>query len=167
MAAPWVDSGNQVQWKRFFRIAIPFAVVNGLVTLFFAPAGWFIALPGSVLWCIMLYRRQFPGTLSAARGARMGCAIGFFSFTAFAVFFTVFVCLTGQLRPLLAQAAQQAAARNSDPDFQRSVQFFSQSPAGIIIFAVMILAVSLLLFLTFASAAGALTAALSGDKAKR
>jgi hypothetical protein len=146
---------------------VPFAVANGLVTLFLGPVGWFITVPGSVLWCIILYRRRFPGPLSAGRGARMGCAVGFLSFTAFAVLFVVVYCLTGELRPLLTQAVQQAATRNSDPNYQRTIHFFSQSPAGIVVFVVLILAVALFLFLSFASAAGALTGVFSGDKSKR
>jgi hypothetical protein len=165
--APWVDTANQVQWKKFYRIAVPFAVANGLVTLFLGPVGWLITVPGSVLWCIILYRRRFPGELSAGRGARMGCAVGFLSFTAFAVLFVVVYCLTGQLRPMATLALQQAASRNSDPAFQQMVQFFNQNPAGMTVFVVMILAFALLLFLTFASAAGALTAAVSGNKSKR
>ncbi len=166
-AAHWVDTGNQIQWRTFFRIAVPFGLANGLVTLFLGPVGWFITLPGSVLWCIVLYRRRFPGPLSAGRGARMGCAVGFLSFTTFAVLFICVYCLTGELRPLLNEAVQQAATRNSDPNYQRTIHFFSQSTTGMVVFVVLGLTFVLFLFLSFGSAAGALTGVLSGVKSKR
>jgi hypothetical protein len=167
VAAHRINTGTQIQWKKFLRIAIPFAVANGLATTFFPPIGWFIALPGSVLWCILVYQRRCPGPLSAGRGARMGCVIGFFSFAAFAAFFVLLYCVTGQLRPFLVQAAQEAATHNYAPDLQAMIQSFSQSSAGMITFLVGLFAGSLLLFLSFGSVAGAFTAAFSGDKSKR
>ena len=97
----------------------------------------------------------------------MGCAVGFLSFTTFAVSFICAYCLTGKIRPMLAETVQQAAARNSDPNYQRTIHIFSQSTAGMVVFVVLGLAVALFLFLLFASAAGALTGAFSGDKSKR
>jgi hypothetical protein len=97
----------------------------------------------------------------------MGCAVGFLSFATFSVLFVCVYCLTGEIRPMLAQAVQQASARNSDPNYQRTIHFFSESTAGMVVFVVLGLAVALFLFLSFASAAGALTAAFSGDKSKR
>jgi hypothetical protein len=162
-----INTGTQIQWKKFLGITVPFAVANGLMTILFPPIGWFIALPVSVLWCIMVYHRRFPGPLSAGRGARMGCVIGFFSFVAFAAFFVLFYCVTGQLRPFLVQAAQEAATHNYAPDLQAMIQSFSQSSAGMVTFLVGLFAGSLLLFLSFGSAAGAFSAAFSGDKSKR
>ena len=146
---------------------MPFAVANGLVPMFLGPVGWFTILAGSVLWCIMIYRRRFPGPLSVGRCARMGCAVGFLSFATFAIVFVSVYCFTDQIRPVLAQALQQAAARNPDPAFQQMVHFFSQSPAGMAIFLVISLVFILFLFLSFGSAAGALTGAFSGGKSKR
>lgn len=146
---------------------MPYGIVNGLVTLFLGPVGWFITLPGSVLWCIMTYRRRFAGPISAGRGARMGCALGFISFTTFAIVFVCVYCFTDEIRPIIVQTLQQAAARNSDPNYQRLVHFFGQDPFGMAVFVAISLVFILFLFLSFGSAAGALTAAFSGGKSKR
>ncbi|HWX53614.1 MAG TPA: hypothetical protein VN176_03385 [Verrucomicrobiae bacterium] len=156
----WASPASRIQWKKFLLIALPFALVNGWASL--NPLGWLILVPGSVIWAIFIYRRRFPGPLSAGLGARMGAAIGALSFASFAVIYGLSLAVRpGYLRQEMLQAVEQASAHSPDPNSQQILQFFVQSPAGIFFYALGTLAVVLALLLLFATAAGALTATLS------
>ncbi len=156
---------QKIQWKSFFRIALPLAMANGLLTSLVLPLGLLIFLPGSVLWAIAIYRRRVPGPLSTGRGAKLGSVLGLLSFAPFAVFFSLWISHNrSQVHEAMVRAFQDAAAKNPDPGIQPMVQFFTGTTAGMVVITLLVLAFVLVLFLLFAAAAGALIVAFSRGK---
>jgi len=161
-------SPSQVSWKKFLRIALPFALTNGLVTLLLVPAGLFLFVPASVVWSIFLYRKQVPGKLTPGRGARMGAIIGLLS----AGFFSVVLVTCAAVKPvefraLMLQALQQAATQNPDPQVQQMLQSWFQGPDGVAIFVTVFVIMASVFFLLFTSTAGALAGLFSANRADR
>ncbi len=156
---------QKIQWKSFFRIALPLAMANGLLSSLVPPLGLLIFLPGSVLWAIYIYGRRVPGPLSTGRGAKLGSVLGLLSFAPFAVFFSLLVAHNrDEIHQAMVRVFQEAAAKNPDPAVQPVMQFLTDTTAGMVVFTLIGLAFALVLFLLFAAAAGALTAAFSRDK---
>lgn len=159
----------QVRWKKFLRIALPFALTNGLVTLPLGLLGWLLIVPASVLWSIFLYRRQVPdATLTPGRGARMGATIGLLSAGFFSmVLVTVAALKPAEFRALMLQALQQAATQNPDPQVQQMLQSWFQGPNGVAIFVTVFVIMASVFFLLFTSTAGALAGLFSAKRADR
>jgi hypothetical protein len=160
---------TEVRWKKFLRIALPFALTNGLVTLPLGLLGWLLIVPASVLWSIFLYRRQVPGAaLTPGRGARMGAAIGLLSAGFFSVVFAIYVAIKqSEVRAFLIQGLQQAATQNPDPGVQQFMQSLFQSSAGLVVFVVVAVIMASIAFLLFTSTAGALAGLFSAKRADR
>jgi hypothetical protein len=160
---------TEVRWKKFLRIALPFALTNGLVTLPLGMLGWLLIVPASVLWSIFLYRRQVPGAaLTPGRGARMGATLGLLSAGFFSmVLVTVAAVKPDDFRALMLQALQQAAAQNPDPQVQQMLQSWFQGPNGMAVFVAIFAITALVIFLVCTSTAGALAGLFSANRADR
>lgn len=160
---------EEVRWKKFLGIALPFAVANGLVTLPLGPLGWFLIVPASVLFSIFLYRRQVPGAaLTPGRGARMGATIGLLSAGFFSmVLVTVAALKPDDFRALMLQALQQAATQNPDPQVQQMLQSWFLGPNGMAVFVAIFAITALVIFLVCTSTAGALAGLFSANRADR
>jgi hypothetical protein len=158
-------ASQKIQWKSFFQIALPLAMANGLLTALVPPLGLLIFLPGSVLWAIHIYRRRVPGPLTTGRAAKLGSVLGLLSFAPFAIFFSLRIYhYRGEVHQSMVQALHEAAAKNPDPAVQPVMQFLTDTTAGMVVFTLFFLAFTLVLFLLFAAAAGALSVAFSRDK---
>jgi hypothetical protein len=160
---------TEVRWKKFLRIALPFALTNGLVTLPLGMLGWLLIVPASVLWSIFIYRRQVPGAaLTPGRGARMGATLGLLSAGFFSmVLVTVAALKPAEFRALMLQALQQAAAQNPDPQVQQMLQSWFQGPNGMAVFVAIFAITALVIFLVCTSTAGALAGLFSANRADR
>lgn len=160
---------TEVRWKKFLRIALPFALTNGLVTLPLGLLGWLLIVPASVLWSIFLYRKQVPGvTLTPGRGARMGATIGLLSAGFFSVVLVTWAAVKPtEFRALMLQALQQAATQNPDPQVQQMLQSWFQGPDGVAIFVTVFVIMASVFFLLFTSTAGALAGLFSAKRADR
>jgi len=160
---------TEVRWKKFLRIALPFALANGLVTLPLGKLGWFLIVPASVLFSIFLYRRQVPGAaLTPGRGARMGATIGLLS----AGFFSIILGASAVLKPddfrvLIQQLLQQAATQNPNLQALQMLQSWFQGPDGMVLFVALVAIVSSVFFLVCTSTAGALAGLFSANRADR
>ncbi len=159
----------EVRWKKFLRIALPFALANGLVTLPLGLLGWLLIVPASVLWSIFLYRRQVPdATLTPGRGARMGATIGLLSAGFFSVVLVTWAAAKpAEFRALMLQALQQAATQNPDPQVQQMLQSWFQGPNGMAVFVAIFAITASVIFLVCTSTAGALAGLFSANRADR
>src|SRR5437588_2193103 len=79
-------TGRAIQWKRFLRIVLPLAFVNGL-TMLFQPGLGFMFLLISVFFGVSLYRRNQKGGLDTSKGIRLGAVLALLSFGFFLAFF--------------------------------------------------------------------------------
>jgi hypothetical protein len=165
-----LGASGRIQWRSFFRIALPLAAVAGFFTAYGYALGWLVLLPGSVVLAIYIYRRRSPGPLTIWQGTKIGAFIGILSSAFSAVLFIVKVRLDpAAFRQALDTAMQQAVSRNSDPQVQQQVQqmvqFFSGT-TGIVIFTAMFIVFTLVVLLIIGGITGALTAFFSNKSRK-
>ena len=95
-------------------------------------------------------------------GARLGMASGALGFGMFAVLTALEMALFrsgGQLRSALLDAVRQSAARSSDPQAQKLLDYL-KTPAGLALVLVLGLIVMFIVFLIFSGLGGALGAVL-------
>jgi F0F1-type ATP synthase assembly protein I len=160
-----VGTPNRIHWKAFFRIAIPLTAVVGLFTAANPGLAWLLVLPASVVLAIHLYRRRQPGPLKPSQGAQMGALIGLCTFVLFAVLMAARVASDpAEYRHLMAQALQEAMARNPDPAGQQMMQSFFGGTGGLVIVTAVCLVFALALLLAIGSVSGVLAARFSRGK---
>lgn len=162
LPAPHARAG-QIQWKSFFRIAVPLALITGLAALY-PPLGFLVFL-GSVVAGIRLYRRRHGETLAAIQGAQLGALLGLMSSLVLAFPPVVACALDGDVcRQTIVDGFNKAAAANPDPRVQETMRSLLQSNHGLLGLlaagAILLMAITLLL----GAVSGAVTVVLSADK---
>lgn len=157
---------REIQWKKFWRIALPFSLMNGVALVILGPYGILVFLAGVIL-PVSRYRRLHSGPLLASHGARLGAFTGFLTFlVALALGTLLALNNTGEIRQQISLAVQQRAAAHPDPNAQQVVQFMATNQ-GLMLVAIFAVIFSLVFCLALSSAAGALTAAFSSNKQRR
>ena len=130
-------------------------------------AGCCLWVFGAGALSVLFYHRSHRGILiSRGMGARLGLLAGFLGFFIYIVLESVKVAvfhLGGTIRSAMRQAMERSAAQNPDPHAQQVLQWF-MSPAGQAFVITLLVAMSFVGFLVFASAGGALGAAIWGHK---
>ena len=154
---------GQIQWRAYRRLAVPLSLLAGIIIAFVPPIGLLIFF-GALTYCVNRYRREHPGPLSNAQGARFGAFNGLVSFVVGAALRTAM--FHAEIRQQIIQQLQQRYAGNPDPQMQQLVQLLGTTQ-GFTIFMVLFLLFLFFIFLIVSSFAGALTVTLSGHKPDR
>jgi hypothetical protein len=160
-----VGRPDQIHWSTFLRIAVPLAAVVGLFSGVNVILAWLLLLPGSVMLAIHLYRRRQPGLLRTSQCAKLGGATGLFSFAFFAAVIVVRVAMDpAAYRHMMAQAMQEAVARNPTAEAQQMAERLSGT-GGVLLLSALGMLFLLAFMLVIGSVSGALAATFSREKA--
>ena len=128
-----------------------------------------IAVVGAGFFAVVFYRRNCPGVMvRAGSGARLGALCGLFCFGMTAVLGALRVVIlheSGEIRRIMLENLDQAAARYTDPQFQPTLEFF-RSQSGLVFMMISLLIFILLTFLLLGTVGGALGAAILGRRDK-
>jgi hypothetical protein len=145
-----------IEWRHFLRLALPLAVLTGIVTAVLPPLGFFVILPASTILAIARYRQRSARPLLGGQGARMGAMTAVLSFGFFLA--AVSVAWT-TYRPLILNKIQETAAQNPDPQTRQTLQWFA-TPEGLPFFLGLVLVMIFVVFLLVGLSSGALAARL-------
>jgi len=126
-----------------------------------------IAVIGAGFLAVSIYRRNNPtALLRAGTGARLGALCGLFcaAMTAVLGALRVFVLREGvEIRKAMLEIVGQSAARYSDPQSLAALEFL-RSPAGLVLFMLVVLIFGCLMFILMGTVGGALGAAALGRR---
>lgn len=160
-----VGETPRIQWRSFFRIALPLAGVVGVSQTVF-PAIALLLLPGSVILAIQIYRRRQPGPVRPAHGAKMGAFIGLVSFGVYALFFVIKVAGDpAGFRQQMAALIQEAISRNPTPEARQMAEALFRGTGGLVFFFAVGMVFLLGFLLALGGISGALAARFSREKA--
>ena len=144
--------------------AVPSAGMAILAALFLIllgmPAGLGMLAAGFL--SVLLYRRRCPLThLTAGMGARLGALTGGIGFGVLAAILALWTAFRSgkEIHDALLNYIQQYAAHSSDPHMQQVLELFN-TPEGFTFIMILTLIMTLVAFLIFSSAGGALGAFL-------
>lgn len=156
---PTILPSNAVLWHQ----ALPSAVMGGLLSIaaLFVPLaalGPAYALGGAA--AVFMYRLRVRSThLSTASGAKIGAASGGFGFSIVAIIIIgTYVYHADDLRRLLGDLINQAAAHGSDPQAVQQALELLRTQEGLGAFVAFLLAILLFMFVLASSVGGALCA---------
>lgn len=158
-----VVPAGRIRWKRFWRLALPLAVVSGTAV---AAAGLFgiVLFLVSLIIAIAVYRREHPGPLTATQGAGLGAVMGLLASVVLAIFFTGYLSLHfSEQRQQTLQTLQQRMGGNTDPQTQALIHW-AGTDHGFLVLSIGSMVVATLFTVLISAAIGALTASLSGTK---
>ncbi len=126
-----------------------------------------IAVIGAGFLAVSIYRRNNPAALlRAGTGARLGALCGLFCSPMTAVLgaLRVLVFREGsEIRKTMLDIVQQSASRYSDPQSQSALDFL-RSPAGLVLFMIVLMIFGCLMFILMGTVGGALGAAVLGRR---
>ena len=148
--------GPRIEWRPFLRLALPLALLAGIVTAILPSLGFFVVLPAGTIFAILRYRQRRAHTLRGGQGARMGAATALLSF---GFFVAAIVPGWPTLRPLLVTAIQERAAQTPDPQARQMAQWLA-TPEGAPVLLGAFLGGVLVVFLLVGLSSGALAARL-------
>lgn len=157
-----IQTSVRINWKAFLRTALPLASFAGLIVVVFAPVGWLLVFPLSVVFSIRMYsRRQFQ-RVSPGQGAVMGIADAMIAFALSAVLFVVLsVRNPADYRKAVHQAVQSLQEiEDRNPDGPRFSQVFL-GPGGTVLFTGLALISLLVILLVIGIASGVLAVVLA------
>jgi hypothetical protein len=126
-----------------------------------------IAVIGAGFLAVSLYRRNNPtALLRAGTGARLGALCGLFCSAMTAVLGALRVLALregSEIRKTMLDVIQQSASRYSDPQSQSALELL-RSPAGLVLFMIVLLIFGCLMFILMGTVGGALGAAVLGRR---
>jgi len=142
-----------IQWRKYVRIALPFALASGAGIAFFVPFG-IVLLIITVVLSIRRYRRTTPSRFTAAHGARLGALTALLSFPSYLLLFglilaTGFESLHAVMLDLLRQRPIQS------PEYQEMLRWASTREGFLSVTMIGVFTI-LIILLALATAAGAL-----------
>jgi hypothetical protein len=157
-----LDASHRIQWKSFFRTALPLAAVAGFFTAYGSPLG-IILFPASVVLAAYIYRRRQPGALAAWQGAKMGAFMGLLSSVFFALVLAAeYVADAPAFRQAMVMNGQEIVAHSLTPESQQMAQsWFSGAHAVAVITALLVVS-TLVSLLAIGAVSGTLAAAFFG-----
>ena len=165
--ASLTPGAHTIQWKKYFKSAWPLALVAGIATGLFPPAGFLLFLPIAVIVSLRLYRKHHPGQIRTGQGALLGAALSALSFVVVIAMFSIFYSTNGaELRDMLNKSMNDALARNPNPDAAQMMHSLLNSPEGMLALITVTLFILFCIDTIFASLAGALAANFGQDKPK-
>lgn len=156
-------SPSRIRWKRFWRFALPLAVVSGATI---AAGGLFgiVLLLVSLVVAIAVYRREHPGLLTATQGAGLGAVMGLLASVVLAIFFAGYLSLHfSEQRQQTLQTLQQRLGGNTDPQTQALIHW-AGTDRGFLVLSIGSMVLATLFTVLISAAIGALTASVSGSK---
>jgi hypothetical protein len=149
-----------IAWSDAWRAALLCGLLEALFSLF----GLGVVAGGAL--CVALYRRRRPEmAVTVSMGARLGAISGGFAWLFLAITsIGVLTFRTGdQIRQLIYDAMQQAAARNPTPQAQELLQYV-KSQEGFAVILALALIMSLVFFVVLSSLGGMLGSTLFNKK---
>jgi hypothetical protein len=160
-------SASNIHWRQYFRAAWPLALVAGIATGLFPPAGFLLFLPIAVIVSLRFYRKYHSGQIRTGQGALLGAAFSTLSFIVVIIMFVVFYTSNGgELRDMLSKSMNEALARNPNPDAAQMMHSLLNSREGMLALISFMMFIFYCINTVFASLAGALAANFGQDKPK-
>ena len=159
-------AAGRIEWHAALSGSVAAAVLLALC--------WMIPGASLCLWtlaggavAVLLYQRRRPVTVTPGMGARLGAVTGLLAFVVFAIVTSLELLATrgGNLRTMLVQVLQQAAARNPNPEVQRMMERMT-SPEGLALLVTLGMIMIFVAFLSLSAVGGAIGAALFGRREK-
>lgn len=158
-----LQPAGQIQWKRFWRIALPLIIISGVAVGLFGIFGIILFLVSLVI-AISRYRREQNGTLTASQGGRLGAVMGLVSYLVVVIMVTVQVALRfADFRQQWLQNLQQRMGSNPDPQIQGFIHW-AATDQGILVISLVSTIISAILVGVIAGLIGAVTASSGGSK---
>lgn len=154
---------SRIRWKRFWRLALPLAVVSGTAV---AAAGLFgiVLLLVSLVVAIAVYRRDHPGPLTATQGAVLGAVMGLVSYLFVLIYATVEAGRHfSEFRQQWLDNLQQRVGTNPDPQIQQFIHWAS-SNQGILVLGLVSAVITAVFVGVMTGVIGAITAAASRQR---
>jgi hypothetical protein len=159
---PYANKSAQIAWSDAWRAALVCGLLEALFSLF----GLGVLAGGAL--CVALYRRRRGETpVTVGMGARLGAITGGFAWLFLTVITSVGVLAfrTGdQIRQLIYDSMQQAAARNPTPQAQELLQYV-KSQEGFTLILALVLIMTLVFFVALSSLGGMLGSTLFNKRA--
>lgn len=154
---------GQIQWKHFWRIALPLSIISGMTIALFGILG-VILFVVSIVVSIRRYRNEHAGPLVASHGMRLGAASGLLSYLVVLVFVIARVASDfGEFQREWLLNMQQRINSNADPQVQQ-IAHWAASHQGMIVLIPVSAMLGLVLVLLFSGVIGALAAAFSREE---
>jgi Protein of unknown function (DUF4199) len=154
---------GQIQWRRFWRIALPLGVISGLGISLFGIFGVVLFLVSLVI-AIRRYAREHEGPLTASQGARLGVRTAMVSYLVVLIFSAVRVAIDfSEFRQQWLQNLQQKTGGNPDPQIQRIAEWAAGNQ-GILVLSLISVLISAVLIAIFCGLIGAIVASSSREK---
>ena len=157
ISSPWSLAVRPCAWAALIAAV-------GMVCKLVVPV---IAVIGAGFLAVSIYRRNNPtALLRAGTGARLGALCGLFCSAMTAVLSAVRVLALregGEIRKTMLDVIQQSASRYSDPQSQSALELL-RSPAGLVLFMIVLLIFGGLMFILMGTVGGALGAAVLGRR---
>ena len=154
---PYVTQSARIAWSDAWRAALLCGLLEALFSLF----GLGVVAGGAL--CVALYRRRQAQTpVTVGMGARLGAISGGFAWLFLTVITSIGVLAfrTGdQIRQLIYDSMQQAAARNPSPQAQELLQYV-KSQEGFAMMLALVLIMTLVFFVVLSSLGGMLGSTL-------
>lgn len=154
---------GRIQWKRFWRLALPLAVVSGTAV---AAAGLFgiVLFLVSLIVAIAVYRREHPGTLTTTQGAALGAVMGLVSY----LFVLIYAAVEagrhfGEFRQQWLDNLQQRMGSNPDPQIQQFIHWAATNQ-GILVLSLVSAVITGVFIAVVTGMIGAITAAASRQR---
>jgi hypothetical protein len=155
-----------INWKKFFRVALPFSLVAGISIIVYAPLGLLVFI-ACVMVAVGRYRRDHSGPLTATQGAKLGAVTGVLGFVLpVLVIIIIMFRQSAGYRQQLALMLQQRLGPNPDPQTLHIAQWFS-SPLGFVFEVIFTILFLLAIVAIISSLAGAVSAAGFANRSRR
>jgi hypothetical protein len=156
------SAGPGIEWVRAFpAMALAGLIAAGITLMPFNTFGLGL-LAGGVLSVAFYRRRSVMADITPGMGARLGIVSGILGFGMSALVVAIGSSkshVDEEIRGKMIEAVKQAAARSSDPQAQKVVEFV-QTPQGFTLFLSLLVIVIFVSFILFSGLGGALGAAL-------
>jgi hypothetical protein len=160
---PYVTQSARIAWSDAWRAALLCGLLEALFSLF----GLGVVAGGAL--CVALYRRrQTQAPVTLGMGARLGAISGGFAWLFLTVITSIGVLAfrTGdQIRQLIYDSMQQAAARNPSPQAQELLQYV-RSQEGFAMILALVLIMILVFFVVLSSLGGMLGSTLFNKRVR-
>lgn len=158
----YASKSDPIAWSDAWRAALVCGLLEALFSLF----GLGVVAGGAL--CVALYRRRRAhAPVTVGMGARLGALSGGFAWLFLAVITSVVLAFrTGdQIRQLIYDSMQQAAARNPTPQAQELLQYV-KSEEGFAVILALVLIMTLVFFVILSSVGGMLGSTLFNKRVR-